>query len=157
MYSLASLFLLIRSHALEEQAEWLRRRIGDPAAISGIYLRGGSMFIAAAVIGSLLLTQTASSAPLAGAWDGVSDQVIDFSRSVARFLPGGPNTKNFNAEFGDDHGHPRVLDGRSDARRHHRAATDRRGVALLASRHVRSIHAERVAEQPGHRHREVGR
>ena len=45
MYSVASLFLLIRFHALEEQAEWLRRRIGDPAAISGIYLRGGSVFI----------------------------------------------------------------------------------------------------------------
>src|SRR4029077_565901 len=43
MYSLAALFLLIRFHALDEQSEWLRRRIGDPSAISGIYLRGGSM------------------------------------------------------------------------------------------------------------------
>ena len=102
IYSLASLFLLIQSHALEEQAEWLRRRIGDPAAISRIYFRGGSLFIAIAVVGSLLLTWTASSDPLAGAWDGVSAGVIDWSRSVAKFLPGGPNSKNLGTEFGDD-------------------------------------------------------
>jgi Transglutaminase-like superfamily/TgpA N-terminal domain len=103
LYSLASLFLLIRFHALEEQAEWLRRRIGDPAAISGIYLRGGSLFIAITVAGSILLTQTASSAPLAGAWDGVSASVIEWSHSIAKFLPGGPNTKDLGVgEFGDE-------------------------------------------------------
>ena len=102
VYTLASLFLLIRSHALEEQAEWLRRRIGDPSAISGIYLRGGSLFIAMAVVGSLLLTQAASSKPLAGAWDGVSEQVVAFSRTFAKFLPGGPSAKNLGSEFGDD-------------------------------------------------------
>ena len=46
LFSLAALFLLIRSHTFEEQADWLRRRIGDPAAISGLYLRGGTIFIA---------------------------------------------------------------------------------------------------------------
>jgi transglutaminase-like putative cysteine protease len=102
IYSLAALFLLIRFHAMEEQAEWLRRHIGDPAAISGRYLRGGSVFIAIAVVGSLLLTRTASSDPLAGAWDGVSAGVVDWSRSIAKFLPGGPNTKNLGAEFGQD-------------------------------------------------------
>ena len=102
IYSLASLFLLIQSHALEEQAEWLRRRIGDPVAVAGIYFRGGSLFIAIAVAGSLLLTRTASSDPLAGAWDGVSAGVVDWSRSIAKFLPGGPNSRNLGAEFGDD-------------------------------------------------------
>ena len=43
-------------HTFEEQADWLRRRIGDPAAIAGIYLRGGTVFITVAVVGSLLLT-----------------------------------------------------------------------------------------------------
>ena len=47
LYSVAAMLLLIRFHALDEQAEWLRRRIGDPTAISGIYLRGGSVFIVA--------------------------------------------------------------------------------------------------------------
>ena len=102
LYSVAALFLLIRSHALEEQGEWLRRRIGDPAAISGIYLRGGSVFIVMAIAGSLLLTQTARSDPLAGAWDDVSAGVIDMTRSIAKFLPAGPNARSFDAEFGTE-------------------------------------------------------
>ncbi len=102
LYSIAALFLLIRSHALEEQGEWLRRRIGDPAAISGIYLRGGSVFIVMAIAGSLLLTQTAKSDPLAGAWDDVSAGVIDATRSIAKFLPAGPNARSFDAEFGTE-------------------------------------------------------
>jgi len=102
VYSLASLVLLIRFHALDEQSEWLRRRIGDPTAISSIYLRGGSAFIALAVVGSMVLTLSATSAPLAGAWDGVSSNVIDMTRSFAKFLPGGPNNRSFDADFGED-------------------------------------------------------
>jgi Transglutaminase-like enzymes, putative cysteine proteases len=102
LYSLAALFLLIRFHTMEAQAEWVRRRIGDPAAVSGVYLRGGSLFIAIAVVGSLLLTRSATSDPLAGAWDGVSGGVVTWSRSIAKFLPGGPNSKNLGSEFGDD-------------------------------------------------------
>ena len=102
LYSVAALFLLIRSHALEEQGEWLRRRIGDPAAISGIYLRGGTVFIVLAIAGSFLLTQTAKSDPLAGAWDDVSAGVIDMTRSIGKFLPAGPNARSFDAEFSQD-------------------------------------------------------
>ena len=102
MYSVASMILLIRSHAFEERTEWVRRRIGDPSAISSIYLRGGALFIALAVTGSLLLTFSATSSPLAGAWDGVSSQVLAATRSFGKFLPGGPNTKNFDADFGQD-------------------------------------------------------
>ena len=102
LYSVAALVLLIRFHALDEQAEWLRRRIGDPTAISGIYLRGGTVFIVLAVVGSFLLTTAASSAPLAGAWDGVSNNVVEVSRSLAKFLPGGANTRNLGNEFGED-------------------------------------------------------
>ena len=71
IFSIASLFLLVRFHTLDEQADWLRRRIGDPATISALYLRGGTIFIIAAISGSLLLTNAASSAPLAGAWTDV--------------------------------------------------------------------------------------
>ena len=102
LYSVAAMVLLIRFHALDEQAEWLRRRIGDPTAISGIYLRGGSIFIVLAVVGSYALTMAASSAPLAGAWDGVSNNVVEVSRSLAKFLPGGANTRNLGNEFGED-------------------------------------------------------
>ena len=31
LYSVASLFLLVRFHTMDEQTEWVRRRIGDPA------------------------------------------------------------------------------------------------------------------------------
>ncbi|MGK2851755.1 MAG: transglutaminase TgpA family protein [Candidatus Limnocylindrales bacterium] len=87
LYSLASLFLLIRLHTLEEQGEWLRRRIGDPSAIAGLYLRGGTVFITVAVLGALLLTNVAQSAPLAGAWTDVGSRAIEWSRAISRFLP----------------------------------------------------------------------
>ncbi len=102
LYSLASLFLLIRSHVFDEQSEWMRRRIGDPSSISSVYLRGGSIFIGVAVAGSVLLTQTAASAPLAGAFDGVQDSLLDISRAVAPFLPTGGQTRAIGITFGDN-------------------------------------------------------
>jgi hypothetical protein len=102
LYSLASLFLLIRSHVFDEQSEWLRRRIGDPSSISSVYLRGGTIFIGVAVAGSVLLTQTAASAPLAGAFDGVQDSLLDLSRAVAPFLPTGGQTRAIGITFGDN-------------------------------------------------------
>jgi transglutaminase-like putative cysteine protease len=99
LFSVASLCLLIRYHVLEEQAEWFRRRIGDPASISGIYLRGGTLFIAVAIGGSLLLTNVASSDPLRGAWGGLSSGLIELSRSFQRYLPTGENSRSFGADF----------------------------------------------------------
>ncbi|MEO5885684.1 MAG: transglutaminase domain-containing protein [Candidatus Limnocylindrales bacterium] len=87
IYSLAALFLLIRTHTFEEQSEWIRRRIGDPAAISGLYLRGGTIFITVAVLGALLLTNVAASDPLAVVWRDAGGQVVEWSRSLSRFLP----------------------------------------------------------------------
>jgi hypothetical protein len=100
IFSLAALFLLIRFHAFDEESEWIRRRIGDPSAVSAIYLRGGSAFIAIAVVGSLVLTQTASSAPLAGALRGIGDQVVDWGRDFQRFFPTGGSNRPFGVSFG---------------------------------------------------------
>ena len=100
VFSVASLFLLIRSHVFDEQSEWMRRRIGDPASISSVYLRGGTIFIGVAVVASAVLTQTAASAPLAGAWDGVEDGLLSLSRSVSRFLPTGGSTRPVGLTFG---------------------------------------------------------
>jgi transglutaminase-like putative cysteine protease len=100
LFSLAALFLLIRGHVLEEQSEWLRRRIGDPASIASVYLRGGTAFITVAVAGALILTQTAASKPLAGAWDGVSDGLVIVSRAFQRFLPAGGANRSFGVSFG---------------------------------------------------------
>ena len=100
LFSLASLFLLIRTHVFDEQSEWMRRRIGDPASISSVYLRGGTVFIAVTVVASFMLTQTAASAPLAGAWDGVEDGLLSISRSVQRFLPTGGSNRAVGLTFG---------------------------------------------------------
>ncbi len=88
-FTAVSLFLLIEMHAFDERATWLRRRIGDPSQISALYLRGGAVFVLVAMTGSLLLTQRAASAPLAGAWDGIDDQLIRFAQDVGRLFPVG--------------------------------------------------------------------
>lgn len=97
----ASLFLLIGMHAFDERATWIRRRIGDPGTISALYLRGGTVFIVAALLGSLVLTQRAASAPLAGAWAGVDDQLIDFGETIGRLFPvGGEVRSGAGVNFG---------------------------------------------------------
>jgi hypothetical protein len=100
IFSIASLFLLVRFHTLDEQADWLRRRIGDPTAISALYLRGGTVFIIAAITGSLALTAGASSAPLAGAWTGVAARVVDWGQFLQRFLPITPSAVGIGPSFG---------------------------------------------------------
>ena len=101
LFTLASLFLLIRLHALDEQATWTRRRIGDPTAVRTLYLRGGTVFIIVAVVGSLALTATAKSAPLAGAWDDVKPALLDISAAIQRFLPAGGDNRGFGGvQFG---------------------------------------------------------
>jgi hypothetical protein len=102
VYSLASLFLLIRTHVFDEQSEWLRRRIGDPASISSVYLRGGTAFIAITVLAAFLLTQTASSAPLAGAWGGVGDSLLSLSSALSKYLPTGGTNRSLGLTFGPD-------------------------------------------------------
>jgi transglutaminase-like putative cysteine protease len=89
LYSLASLALLVRAHAFDERTTWIRRRIGDPAAVSSLYLRGGAVFIGAAILFSLSLTATASSAPLQGLWKGIPGTLLDVSQWLQRYLPGG--------------------------------------------------------------------
>ena len=100
LFSVASLLLLIRSHVYDEQSEWLRRRIGDPASISSVYMRGGVAFVTAAVVASFVLTQTAASAPLAGAFDGVDNALIGLSQSLSRYLPTGGSTRPIGLSFG---------------------------------------------------------
>ena len=100
IYSLAALFLLIRSHVFDEQGEWLRRRIGDPATIGSVYLSGGGWFIVATVGLAVILTQTASSAPLAGAWNGMSGELMTVSRALGRYFPTGGETRPLGLDFG---------------------------------------------------------
>ncbi|MFI5225902.1 MAG: DUF4129 domain-containing transglutaminase family protein [Candidatus Limnocylindrales bacterium] len=101
LFSLAALLLLVRLHADEERLSWLHRRIGDPAAVTGLYLRGGAAFVAIAVVGALVLTTTAASAPLAAAFSGLDDQLVSVGQQFERFLPvGGPGTRISGVSFG---------------------------------------------------------
>ncbi|HEY4190644.1 MAG TPA: transglutaminaseTgpA domain-containing protein [Candidatus Limnocylindrales bacterium] len=96
----AALFLLIEMHAFDERATWVRRRIGDPATISSLYLRGGTVFILAAMLGSLVLTARAQSSPLAGAWAPVHEQLIEMGETIGRLLPVGGNVRGDGVAFG---------------------------------------------------------
>jgi len=99
LFSVAALFLLIRAHVFDEQSEWMRRRIGDPGSISTVYLRGGTGFIAVTVAAAVLLTQTASSDPLAGAWGGIGDGLVSITQSISRFLPTGGSVRSAGVSF----------------------------------------------------------
>ena len=101
LFSLAALFLLIRLHALDEQATWIRRRIGDPAAVRSLYLRGGTVFILVAVLGSLAADRDGPSAPLAGPGRTSSRCCSTSARRSSRFLPaGGDNRGIGGVQFG---------------------------------------------------------
>jgi transglutaminase-like putative cysteine protease len=100
IFSVASLFVLARAHAFDEQSVWIRRRIGDASAVRALYLRGGTMFIILAVLGSLVLTASASSAPLAGQWTAVGERLVDASQWLQRLLPFGGNPRAVGFGFG---------------------------------------------------------
>lgn len=87
LFSAGALLLLIRTHVFEEEVTWARRKIGDPAAVGQLYLRGGAAFVTAAVLGSILLTATASSAPLQGVWQDLPRNLQDLSQMLQRFAP----------------------------------------------------------------------
>jgi len=99
VFSVAALGVLARTHAFEEQTTWVRRHIGDASTVRSLYLRGGAAFIALAVFGSLGLTASASSAPLAGAWTGFSQQLVDMSQALQRYLPVGGANRNIGFGF----------------------------------------------------------
>jgi transglutaminase-like putative cysteine protease len=94
LFTVAALALLARTHAFDERVTWLRRRIGDPAAVTALYLRGGAVFIGGAILGALLLTGTASSAPLQGLWRGAPAALVEVSQWLQRYLPLGGASRN---------------------------------------------------------------
>lgn len=100
LYSVAALFLLIRFHAYDERVTWMRRRIGDPAGLGGLYLRGGTVFVAVAVLAALTLTAQASSAPLAEMWQGTDQTLVDLGREFQRFFRAGGATRLVAVDFG---------------------------------------------------------
>jgi transglutaminase-like putative cysteine protease len=85
-FTVIALLVLIRFHALAEHGDWIRRRIGDPAPAESMVIRGGAAFVTMAVLGALVLTGSASSAPLASAWGGVDQWLIQAGRGLQRYF-----------------------------------------------------------------------
>jgi hypothetical protein len=101
IYTLAALLILVRLHASDERLTWVRRRLGDPTGVASLYVRGGAAFTVLAILGSLVLTASASSAPLAGVWSDVDQRLIDLSQGLQRYLPrGGPGARITGVSFG---------------------------------------------------------
>jgi transglutaminase-like putative cysteine protease/glycerol uptake facilitator-like aquaporin len=98
-FSLAAMFLLIRLHALDERSTWLRHRLGDAGSLSGPYLRAGSMFVGVAVLGALILTATASSAPLNGLGRGLDDKLAQLAHGLEAVFRGGGDTRFTTVDF----------------------------------------------------------
>jgi transglutaminase-like putative cysteine protease len=102
-FSAAALLLMIRTHVFDEEVTWARRRIGDPAAVSQLYLNGGAMFVTGAVLGAILLTWTASSAPLQGLWHDLPRQLESLARTLQKFTPPGGDIRGLGfVTFGDN-------------------------------------------------------
>jgi transglutaminase-like putative cysteine protease len=97
IFTIAALILLVRAHTFEEQITWIRRRIGDPATVAGLYLQGGAWFVAGAVLGALILMTAASSDPLAGLWTDVPSRLTGLSDLIQRFAPPGGQPRPIGA------------------------------------------------------------
>ncbi|HYN48132.1 MAG TPA: transglutaminaseTgpA domain-containing protein, partial [Candidatus Nanopelagicales bacterium] len=101
LFVVAALLFLVRVHVADEQRTWARHRIADVGNAVGLSLRSGLAFVGVALVGSLVLTTFASSAPLAGWWQGLDQRFVDFGTELARFFPsGGPGTSFGGASFG---------------------------------------------------------
>ena len=100
VFSLVGLLFLVRFHIADQQRAWVRHRIGDVGDAAALSLRGGLTFVGVAVLGALLLTRSAASAPLADAWPGLNQKFTELAQQVVRYFPaGGPGTRITGTQF----------------------------------------------------------
>lgn len=103
IYTAAALLLLIRTHVFDEALTWTRRRIGDPASVAQLYLSGGATFVTGAVLGAIILTTVASSAPLQGVFSDLPARLQGVVQLLQRFAPPGGDFQGLGfVTFGDD-------------------------------------------------------
>jgi len=86
--SVAAMLLLVRINLAHQQLGWRKRHIGDGSDVSGLFLRGGVLFVALTLVGAVTLAATASSAPLANVWRNMDDQLVAISLEVNRLVGG---------------------------------------------------------------------
>jgi len=103
LFSAAALLLLIRTHVFEEELTWARRKIGDPGTVGQLYIRGGAAFVTAAIVGSVALTATASSAPLQGVWQDLPRHLQGLQQLLQQIGPPGGDPRGLGlVGFGDN-------------------------------------------------------
>ncbi len=88
LYAAAALFLLVRVSLAEQGVLWSHARVSDAAAAASLYLRNGVTFITVALGGAVLLTATASSAPLRPLWTNSADQFAAWATQFDRLASG---------------------------------------------------------------------
>jgi hypothetical protein len=87
LFSSAALLLLLRAHAADERASWIRHRIWRGKDFEAPHLQGGVAFATLAICGALVLTTVASSAPLAGPLGDVGDNLQGVGNWLSAYLP----------------------------------------------------------------------
>lgn len=101
VFSAAALMLLLLAHAADERSNWLRHRIWRGRDFQAPHMQGGLAFASLAVVGSLLLTSIASSAPLASTVKGLGSNFQDAISWLNGYLPnGGTSRYQPSADFG---------------------------------------------------------
>jgi hypothetical protein len=99
IFAAAALVLLILSHAADERSNWLAHRIWRGRDFRAPNMQGGLVFASLALVGSLVLTTVASSAPLAAAANQVDIQ--NTLSWLSGYLPnGGVSRYQATARFG---------------------------------------------------------
>lgn len=93
LFSFVGLLLLVRLHVFDERRDWVRRHVGDPGPLAAMTLRGGTVFVVVAVIGSYSLTTVARSAPLQGAWRGAQPWLVSVGQDLGQYFPFLSSTK----------------------------------------------------------------
>jgi transglutaminase-like putative cysteine protease len=103
IFTAGALLVLVRTHVFEEEVTWARRKIGDPASVGQLYITGGAMFVVGAIVGSILLTWAASSAPLQGLWEDLPHTLQNLSQALQKFAPAGGDIRGLGVVgFGDN-------------------------------------------------------
>ena len=88
IFTAAALLLVVRMNLFAQRMAWARRRIGDTGDLSAVYMRSGLTFVVFALLGSMFLAATASSAPLASIWRGRDRDLVRIGSELNRIVGG---------------------------------------------------------------------
>lgn len=82
------MLLLVRMNLVSQREAWRIRRISDMGYAAGRFLRFGAGFVGVSLLGAIVLAGTATSAPLAGAWRAMDDQLLSVGSEINRWVGG---------------------------------------------------------------------